>query len=88
MPYDEHRTSILSDGTIPHFQGEMPVKSMDVSEIGFRERYQSALTTKTTRVRNTHDNTKSLHGNILVRNSEIVTHARNNVNQFDQPPKL
>ena len=44
--YDEHRASLLSDGTIPPFHGELPVKSMDVSEIGFRERYQSALTSK------------------------------------------
>ena len=29
----------------PSFHGELPVKSMDLSEIGFRERYQSALLT-------------------------------------------
>jgi len=46
-PYEEtHRASLLSDRSIPHFQGELPVKSMDLSEIGFRERYQSALTSK------------------------------------------
>ena len=43
-PADSHRASLLSEGTIPAFQNELPVKSMDVSEVGFRERYKSALT--------------------------------------------
>ena len=28
---------------IPDFQGGMPIKSMDLSDVGFRERYQNAL---------------------------------------------
>ena len=43
-PNDSHRASVLSDNSIPTFQTQLPVKSMDVSDIGFRERYQSALT--------------------------------------------
>ena len=52
-PSEEQRASILSDSSIPTFHNHLPVKSMDVSEVGFRERYQSALTTKnkfTTRI--------------------------------------
>jgi hypothetical protein len=72
-PYDEHRGSILSDGPISLFTGEqLPVKSMDVSEIGFRERYQSALTSKTREARN---NT-ILASEKMVRTSAIL--PRNN----------
>ena len=35
----DQRPSILSQNSLPPFQGELPVKSMDVSEMGFRERY-------------------------------------------------
>ena len=45
-PFDEMRPSMVSDTSLPPFQNEIPVKSMDVSEVGFRERYQSALTQK------------------------------------------
>jgi len=37
-PYDEHRASMLSDAPISLFKEELPVKSMDVSEIGFKQR--------------------------------------------------
>jgi hypothetical protein len=38
-PNDSHRASVLSDNSIPALQTQLPVKSMDVSDIGFRERY-------------------------------------------------
>ena len=73
-PYDEHRASLLSnDNTIPPFNGELPVKSMDVSELGFRERYKSALTTATKPgARNKGD-----YNNRIVRNSAILPANRN-----------
>ena len=47
-PYfdEQQRVSVMSDISLPPFQNMMPVKSMDVSEVGFRERYQSAITQK------------------------------------------
>lgn len=79
-PYDELRNSILSnDNTIPPFQGELPVKSMDVSEIGFRERYQSALTSSNVGIRNTAET----YNNRVVRKSAIISMNRNSSNRIE-----
>lgn len=66
----------MSDGTasIPQtFVGELPVKTMDLSEMGFRERYRIALTSKGRKhERNSHlaDNSCALER--LVRKSEVI----------------
>lgn len=74
-PYDENRASLLSnDNAIPPFQGELPVKSMDVSEIGFRERYQSALTSSNIGIRNAAD-----YSSRIVRKSAIIPANRNQI---------
>ena len=52
---DENGNSSINDNTvtaIPAFNDHLNVKSMDLSEIGFKERYQSTLTSKHQRARN------------------------------------
>ena len=65
---------MCSENALPPFQNELPVKSMDVSETGFRERYQTALTGKN-RARN-----KQGEGDLnapMVRKSAIISKPRN-----------